>query len=123
MDFANKLIESLRYRFSNINYIIGDIRDLPFKDELFDYIVMGEILEHMEEPAEIIKGVVRILKKGGTLAISVPHDDKGRFSIDEHIWSFNEKELEGLLKPYGEAEVMPKTEHQHAYLFGFLIKK
>lgn len=122
MDFANELIESLRYRFTHINYITGDVRDLPFKKEFFDYIVMGEFLEHMEEPDKIIKSVVELLKPGGIIALSVPYNDGGKFSIEEHIWSFTEQELKELLEPYGQVEVKPLCEQRHTYLFGFLTK-
>jgi 2-polyprenyl-3-methyl-5-hydroxy-6-metoxy-1,4-benzoquinol methylase len=122
MDFSDKLIESLRYRFTNINYVTGDVRDIPFKNNFFDYIVMGEFLEHMEEPDKIIKIAVDLLKDGGIIAISVPYNAGDKFSIDEHIWSFSEKELEELLKPYGKVEVKPLSEQRHTYLFGFLTK-
>jgi 2-polyprenyl-3-methyl-5-hydroxy-6-metoxy-1,4-benzoquinol methylase len=122
MDFSDKLIKSLRYRFTDINYVTGDVRDIPFKNNFFDYIVMGEFLEHMEEPDKIIKIAVDLLKDGGIIAISVPYNDGGKFSIDEHIWSFSEKELEELLKPYGKVEVKPLNKQRHTYLFGFLTK-
>lgn len=123
IDFADKLIESLRVRFPTINYVVGDFRDLPFKNDFFDYIVMGEVLEHMEEPNKVLKNVVDLLKVGGTLAVSTPESDNGIFSVEEHIWSFTESELGELLKPYGEVYSTILTERAHNFIVAYLTKR
>lgn len=42
-------------------------------DEKFDVICMGFVLEHVEDPAEILKYYRRFLKPGGSLFITVPN--------------------------------------------------
>lgn len=56
----------------NIKFILGDLHRLPFKDQSFDKAVMSEVLEHVEGDVQVLKEVYRILKRGGTLVISVP---------------------------------------------------
>jgi len=50
----------------------GDALALPFADGEFDRIVAAEVLEHIWEDVAAIKELVRVLRPGGTLAISVP---------------------------------------------------
>jgi ubiquinone/menaquinone biosynthesis C-methylase UbiE len=125
LDISDKLIESLRNRFPAINYIVGDVCDLPFKDNFFDYMVAGELLEHVENPNETIKEIVRTLKSGGTLSLSVPNNDMGGYAADWHVWNFTKEELEELLRPYGEVEITCLIEDYRGYrhLIARLTKK
>ena len=50
----------------------GDALSLPFADGEFDRIVAAEVLEHIHRDVDAIKELVRVLRPGGTLAISVP---------------------------------------------------
>lgn len=38
---------------------------LPFPDEAFDYVVSLQVLEHVEDPARVIREIERVLKPGG----------------------------------------------------------
>ena len=50
----------------------GDALALPFADGEFDRVVAAEVLEHIHADVDAIKELVRVLRPGGTLAISVP---------------------------------------------------
>jgi len=50
----------------------GDALSLPFADGEFDRVVAAEVLEHIHRDVDAIKELVRVLRPGGTLAISVP---------------------------------------------------
>jgi SAM-dependent methyltransferase len=50
----------------------GDALELPFADGEFDRIVAAEVLEHIHADVEAIRELVRVLRPGGTLAVSVP---------------------------------------------------
>ncbi len=50
----------------------GDALSLPFADGEFDRIVAAEVLEHIPDDAAAIGELVRVLRPGGTLAVSVP---------------------------------------------------
>jgi SAM-dependent methyltransferase len=47
--------------------------NLPFKEGSIDYIVALHFLEHVEEPVEILKYWLTLLKPGGGIGIVVPH--------------------------------------------------
>lgn len=58
----------------NKDFVQADIRNLPFKDNFADYIIMDQVLEHFgfkEIPAVLFE-VRRVLKKGGKCVIIVP---------------------------------------------------
>ncbi len=60
--------------------------NLPYDDEYFDKIVCIEGLEHIENPANAIREFARILKKNGSLIVSVPNI----MNIEERLkWLFN----------------------------------
>jgi SAM-dependent methyltransferase len=50
----------------------GDALQLPFADGEFDRIVAAEVLEHIPADIQAIQELVRVLRPGGTLAVSVP---------------------------------------------------
>ncbi|WP_156688804.1 class I SAM-dependent methyltransferase [Mycobacterium sp. Marseille-P9652] len=52
--------------------VLGDALRLPYADETFDCVIASEVLEHIPEDDAAIAELVRVLKVGGTLAVSVP---------------------------------------------------
>lgn len=54
------------------NLITSDITALPFEDEAFDIVICSEVMEHIPEDDKAAAEILRVLKKNGTLAVSVP---------------------------------------------------
>lgn len=52
---------------------LGDMRNLPFKDNSFDIVIAGGSMEHFPETERGIKEACRVLKTGGFLFGNVPH--------------------------------------------------
>jgi SAM-dependent methyltransferase len=50
----------------------GDALHLPFPDGAFDRVIASEILEHVPADSAAIAELVRVLRPGGTLAVTVP---------------------------------------------------
>lgn len=50
----------------------GDALQLPFADGEFDRVVASEVLEHIHDDVAAIKELIRVLRPGGTMAITVP---------------------------------------------------
>lgn len=50
----------------------ADILDIPYKDALFDYVILNHVLEHVMDEATAIKEIKRILKPSGKMIISFP---------------------------------------------------
>lgn len=67
------MIESREISPVNFGGVLrGDATGLPFEDDTFDSIVTSEVLEHIQNDVEAIAEFHRVLKPGGTLAVTVP---------------------------------------------------
>lgn len=52
--------------------VTGDARTLPYPDNTFDCVIASEILEHIRDDDTAIAELIRVLKVGGTLVVTVP---------------------------------------------------
>ncbi|NNG21028.1 methyltransferase domain-containing protein [Naumannella sp. ID2617S] len=52
----------------------GDALALPFADGHFDRVVVAEMLEHVPDDRRAIAEAVRVLRPGGTIAVTVPRE-------------------------------------------------
>ncbi len=50
----------------------GDALKLPYKDASFDAIICSEVMEHVSDDSLACQELVRVLKKNGKIAITVP---------------------------------------------------
>jgi SAM-dependent methyltransferase len=57
---------------ASANVVVGDALNLPYADETFDCVIASEILEHIPGDAAAIAELIRVLRVGGTMAVSVP---------------------------------------------------
>jgi SAM-dependent methyltransferase len=57
--------------YENVD-IVCDIHDLPFKDNSIDAVMSLAVLEHVREPAVVLKEVHRVLKPGGRVFSVIP---------------------------------------------------
>jgi SAM-dependent methyltransferase len=52
--------------------VVGDAVALPFADGTFDRVIAAEVLEHIPPDRAAIAQLARVLRPGGTLAVTVP---------------------------------------------------
>ena len=50
----------------------GDATRLPFADSAFDRVIASEIMEHIDDDAAAVRELARVLRPGGTIAVTVP---------------------------------------------------
>jgi SAM-dependent methyltransferase len=50
----------------------GDAHHLPFPDSSFDRIIASEVLEHLPDDAAAVRELARVLRPGGTIAVTIP---------------------------------------------------
>jgi SAM-dependent methyltransferase len=53
----------------NVELVHGDIRSLDFAPGSFDHVFVCFVLEHLSEPSEMLRALVRLLRPGGTLTV------------------------------------------------------
>ena len=59
------------FPFPNVD-IVFDGRELPIQDEAVDGIISTAVLEHVEDPIQLVSEMFRILKWGGQFLVTVP---------------------------------------------------
>jgi len=53
--------------------IVADGDDLPFKDNVWDFVINSHVLEHFFDPIKTINEWLRVIKPGGILYMIIPH--------------------------------------------------
>lgn len=84
---------------------------LPFVDGAFDRVICTETLEHVDDDAVLAHELVRVLKPGGILAVSVPdeYSEKVFWKLSRnyrthaggHVRIYRRAEIVGLLRGVG----------------------
>ncbi len=84
----------------------GDALSLPFADGEFDRVVAAEVLEHIPADIQAIGELARVLRPGGTMAVSVP-----RWLPELVCWKLSEEyhsKPGGHIRIYSDAELVAK---------------
>jgi len=73
-----------------------------YLDEKYDLITCYEVLEHLTNPAFLLKNIVNLMHKDTVLFISTPGRPKWMWSDDIHFHEIDDKRLKRwLFKPLG----------------------
>jgi SAM-dependent methyltransferase len=86
----------------------GDGTRLPYPDETFDKIIASEVLEHVPDDQAAYDEFMRILKPGGTIAVTVPatFPEKICWKLSDEYYA--PKAEGGHVRIYTEDEVREK---------------
>ena len=68
----NAAREAFAQRGLDGEFVAGDIRRIPFPDQSFDFVYAGGVVEHFRETEQAIAEMVRVLRPGGRLLLTVP---------------------------------------------------
>ena len=63
--------------------IKGDICNLPFKENSFDFILCNHVLEHINDDKKAMKELYRVLNKNGTAILQVPINQKSSKTFED----------------------------------------
>lgn len=85
IDISPTSIEASRALVANdsVNYVLSDIFEIK-AEKKYDFITMGEVLEHVEDPVALLAKLGELLKDQGTMFITTPTNAP---AID-HIYLF-----------------------------------
>ena len=72
IDLSNELLKIARERTPSVNYVLGDIRELPFTAQEYDAVIASFCLPHLTdgEAVKLIGDIAKLLKPAGVLYLS-----------------------------------------------------
>jgi len=78
LDLTNGFLKTFRLarEQENLNFLQGDIFQLPFPNECFDIVYAVGVIHHLDKPEEAFAQIAKHVKKGGWLCVMVysrPH--------------------------------------------------
>lgn len=71
---------------TKVGVVRGDALHLPFADGTFDRVLCSEVLEHIPNDLGAMKELARVLRPGGTMAITIP-----RFGPELINWALSDE--------------------------------
>ena len=71
---------------TRVGVVQGDAMHLPFCDGTFDRVICSEVLEHIPQDLPAMSELARVLRPGGTMAITVP-----RFGPELVNWALSDE--------------------------------
>ena len=109
MDVAAPRIATARQRYPDFTFVEGTLSKLPFHDSQFDVVTCIEVLEHIPDPAPVIRELVRVARRYVVITVPdrqpirmilCPHCGR-QFPQYGHIHSFDQQRLAALLQEAG----------------------
>lgn len=107
LDFSQDAASQAKDKIGSDRVFCGRIKDAAYPVENFDVICLFEVLEHFNNPFEILSEVKKLLKKDGVLIATVPNfgclerNLLGRcwYGVDvpRHLHHFTDKSLKSLI--------------------------
>jgi len=81
IDIAPKLVELTKKKNPDTNGIEASLLNLPFENDTFDYVISSDVIEHTTNPYHATTELIRVLKPGGKICITVPNRTFWFFSV------------------------------------------
>lgn len=82
-----KNLKNINYTTFDLNSpladIKGDICNMPFKENSFDFILCNHVLEHINDDKKAMKELYRVLNKNGTAILQVPINQKSSKTFED----------------------------------------
>ena len=73
LDISPKVLQACRRRLQglpNVDFVLGDIQALEFKDACFDHVLLFNLLTYARDPARALSEALRVLRMGGDLVVT-----------------------------------------------------
>jgi arsenite methyltransferase len=75
LDMTEPMIKKARencekLKFKNVDFVLGDIEDMPFDDKQFDVVISNCVLNLVPDKSKAFNEIFRVLKTGGHFCVS-----------------------------------------------------
>ncbi len=110
-----------------LNARVGLFDPKNYAADYFDYVTLDQVIEHVNDPIEVLSGVARVLRKGGMALLSTPNSRGwgarlfGRrwinWHVPYHVQQFSKRSMELAAQRAGLKLVDVKTITSSEWLF------
>ena len=100
IDKIEGIIEGLRIKYPDYDFMSGTFPPFPFKDSEFDSVIAFQVIEHVKKDEEFLREVHRMLKPGGVALITTPNIKMTLSRNPWHIREYTGRQLKELCEKY-----------------------
>lgn len=73
VDISEDQLKEAKKKAPKAMLLVADAEKLPFKENMFDTVITSQFVEHIPQYKQVIKEMVRVCKKGGSIIIDFPN--------------------------------------------------
>ena len=103
LDFSEPMLERARRKSSSVEWVRGDLLELPFPDGQFDAATVGFGVRNVADLDRALAELQRVLRPGGRLGILEITQPRGVLRLFYRLWFDGLVPLLGKLLPGGSA--------------------
>ena len=85
---------------ANAEFRQMEVPPLGFTNELFDYVISFQVIEHIKRDRDFVREVSRVLRKGGEFIVSTPNAPMSLTRNPWHVREYRAEELQSLLSEH-----------------------
>jgi SAM-dependent methyltransferase len=110
-DYYGTAVELSKHRSPDVEYLATKGEELPFEKDLFDLVIIDNVIDHVLNAEAVMSEIIRVLKPGGVLYLTVNlhpvagawlHRLASTLQIDRgHPHTFTLKRIRLMLESYG----------------------
>ena len=63
--------EKIDKLYAETTYVC-DLKEIPVGDQRYDFVLFNQVMEHLPEPAAVLRELYRVMKPGGRLIYTAP---------------------------------------------------
>jgi SAM-dependent methyltransferase len=105
-------------RLGEVEYVIGNAKEIPLAKSTFDLVLMLDVLEHLDDDALALREAARLLAPDGLLLVTVPALPSlwgGQDVVSNHHRRYTRRSLRGTFRAADVAT--PRVSYFNALLF------
>lgn len=118
LDISKEAIEYCKkyIKNNNLNFILGDGKKIPFKDNSFDIVISFETIEHIKDYNNFLEEIKKVLKKDWILIMSTPNFKWEIRKNKWHVSNFNHEQFISAVSKHFKIE-KELFQWKHFYAF------